>query len=189
MLRLKVIQLYKNEENLIKKAKKQNRDAQRILFDKYAPKMLGACRQYIKDLQYAEDCMITAFAKAFKNLNTYNNQGSFEGWLRRIMVRECIDFLRAKKTINYSTEEISTTDTPSVLPYNSLAVNELQELIDQLPDGYRIVFNMFAVEGYKHQEIAEILGIDVNTSKSQLYKARKQLQKQYTKINVLQNGT
>ena len=105
------------------------------------------------------------------------------------MVRECITFLRAKKPIEYNSEAMSATDAPFVLPYNSLAVNELQELIDQLPDGYRIVFNMFAIEGYKHQEIAEILGIDVNTSKSQLYKARKQLQKQYTKINVLQNGT
>jgi RNA polymerase sigma factor (sigma-70 family) len=189
MLRLKVIQLYKSEENLIKKAKKQNRDAQRILFDRYAPKMLGACRQYIKDLQYAEDCMITGFAKVFKNLDTYKNKGSFEGWMRRIMVRECINFLRVKKPFEYTIDDFNDTDVPFTTLGNSLELDEIQELIDELPDGYRMVFNMFVIEGYKHQEIAAILGIDVNTSKSQLFKARKQLQKNYAKLNVLQNGT
>lgn len=189
MLRLKVIQLYKGEENLIKKARQQNREAQRVLYEKYAPKMLGACRQYIRDLQYAEDCMLVGFAKVFKNLNGYKSQGSFEGWIRRIMVRECISFLRRQKDFEFSMDKFDSITTPVTLPSDSLTINELQELIDKLPDGYRVVFNMFAIEGFKHQEIAEILEIDISTSKSQLYKARKKLQKSFIELNVLQNGT
>ncbi|XLS29962.1 RNA polymerase sigma factor [Flavobacteriaceae bacterium M23B6Z8] len=186
---MKVIQLYKSEDNLIKRAIQQNRDAQRVLYDRYVSKMLGVCRQYIRDLHYAEDCMISGFASVFKNLPSYRNEGSFEGWIRRIMIRECISFLRAQKNIEFSVDEFTPSETPFVLPENSLSMNEIQELIDKLPDGYRIVFNMFAIEGYKHAEIAEMLSIDVNTSKSQLFKARKYLQKNYAQLNVLQNGT
>lgn len=189
MLRLKVIQLYKSEENLIKRAIGQNRDAQRILFEKYSPKMLGVCRQYVRDLQFAEDCMITGFAKVFKHLRTFKNGGSFEGWIRRIIIRECISFLRSQKNIEFSVDEFTPSKTPFVLPENSLGANEIQELIDKLPDGYRMVFNMFAIEGYKHAEIAEMLSIDVNTSKSQLFKARKYLQQNYVQLNMLKNGT
>lgn len=189
MLHLKVIQLYKSETKLIRQVREQNRTAQKVLFEKYAPKMLGTCRQYIKDLHFAEDCMVMGFARVFKSLHTYKNTGSFEGWIRRIMVRECISFLRAKKPFDFTADDFGPSETPVELPQNSLALNEIQELIDKLPEGYRVVFNMFAIEGYKHQEIAEILNIEVSTSKSQLFKARKQLQKHYAELNLLKNGT
>ena len=96
---LKVIQLYKNNTELINKAMKSNREAQHILYELHAPKMLSICRYYIKDLQKAEEVMLNGFFKAFTNLKKFEDKGSFEGWLRKIMVRESISFLRTQKTI------------------------------------------------------------------------------------------
>ena len=94
---LKVIPLHKNEKLLVKKAKNKRRDAQRILFEVHAPKMLSVCRYYIKDLMTAEEVMLTGFLKVFQNIDSFHDKGSFEGWIRRIMVRCCIDHLRKKK--------------------------------------------------------------------------------------------
>ena len=91
---LKVIQLYKNEDKLIKKALKNDRDAQHLLYTMFSPKMLSICRYYISDLQHAEDVMSEGFFKVFTNLKSFKSEGSFEGWVRRIMVRESISFLR-----------------------------------------------------------------------------------------------
>ncbi len=186
---LKVIQLHKNESALIKKALKNSREAQRILFDMYAPKMLSVCRYYIKDIHQAEEAMLNGFFKVFKNLNGFKSEGSFEGWIRRIMIRESISYLRQKKRIEFvSNEDVSTTNYSNSIQTN-LEVNEIQKLIDQLPEGYKMVFIMYAIEGYKHHEIAELLNISVGTSKSQLFKARKMLQEQINKLNKTSYGT
>ncbi len=186
---LKVIQLHKNEAKLINSAKKGQRNSQRVLFDIHAPKMLSICRYYIKDVQYAEDVMLKGFLKVFSNLNKFRNEGSFEGWIRRIMVNECISFLRQMKQVEFVTDDFSKHDEVALQTDVELETQTIQNLIDQLPEGYKIVFNMYALEGYKHHEIARILNISEGTSKSQLYKARKMLQQQLEKLNLTSNGT
>lgn len=186
---LKVIQLYKNETQLIKKAVANNRDAQRVLFEMHSPKMLSVCRYYIKDVHYAEEVMLNGFYKVFKHLGSFKHQGSFEGWMRRIMVREAISFLRQKKMVTFVDENVDVPSQYESQIASSMNVAEIQQLIDDLPEGYRMVFVMYAIEGYKHHEIAELLNISEGTSKSQLYKARKQLQEHINALNKSQNGT
>lgn len=165
--------------NLIARAVKQERIAQTELYQRYAPKMLAVCRMYTKDLQFAEDVMVRGFLKAFKNIESFQNNGSFEGWLRRIMTREAIDFLRAHKALDFPENFEHTLAQSEAIKAVEKQHNEahLQWYIDQLPNGYREVFLLYAVEGYAHKEIAEKVGISESTSKSQLHKARKHLQK------------
>ncbi len=185
---MKIIQLFKNEEKLIKKAIQNNREAQQRLYHIHAPKMLSVCRYYIRDLQFAEEAMLNGFLKVFTNLNKFENKGSFEGWIRRIMIRESISFLRKKQQIEFVTDEFEFKKTTINTVYADMDAAEIQNLIDALPDGYRIVFVMYAIEGYKHQEIATLLNITEGTSKSQLFKARKILQKKIIKLNKTSNG-
>ncbi|NMH87190.1 RNA polymerase sigma factor [Flavivirga sp. Y03] len=180
---MKVIQLHKNELLLIKKAIKNNREAQHLLFEIHAPKMLSVCRYYIKDLQQAEEVMLNGFFKVFSNLKSFKNKGSFEGWIRRIMVRESISFLRQKKQIEFSVENFEYGNDYTNNIHTNMEVAEIQQLIDTLPEGYKIVFVMHAIEGYKHSEIAKVLNITEGTSKSQLFKARKMLQEKIKKLN------
>jgi len=181
---LKVIQLHKNESALIKKALKNNREAQHVLFEIHAPKMLSVCRYYIRDIQYAEDVMLKGFFKVFSNLKSFKNEGSFEGWIRKIMVREAISFLRQQKHIEFSIEDIVVNDTSYVNNITAtIEVEEIQQVIDELPEGYKMVFVMYAIEGYKHHEIATLLNINEGTSKSQLFKARKMLQEKIKELN------
>ncbi|WP_238320906.1 RNA polymerase sigma factor [Neotamlana nanhaiensis] len=180
---LKVIQLHKNETQLIKRAIKNNREAQHVLFEMYAPKMLSVCRYYIKDLQHAESVMLDGFFKVFKNLSSFKDEGSFEGWMRKIMVRQSISFLRQQKKIEFSVEDMGVHDDYDNNINSNIEVSQIQELIDELPEGYKMVFVMYAIEGYKHHEISELLNISEGTSKSQLFKARKMLQEKIKNIN------
>jgi len=189
MKALKIISFYKNEKALIKRALNGNQEAQRLLYETLAPKMLSICRQYIKDLQFAEDVMIGGFVKVFSHLHTFRHEGSFEGWVRRIMIRESISFLRKKQFVVFDEDAYRDYDIASVDSSYDLDVEQLQALIDALPEGYKMVFVLYSVEGYKHQEIAEMLDISVNTSKSQLFKARRWLQKRLKEKNSLGYGT
>ncbi|WP_053970296.1 RNA polymerase sigma factor [Mangrovimonas sp. ST2L15] len=186
---MKVIQLYKNEGRLIDKALKNDRDAQRVLYDWHSPKMLSVCRYYIKDVQEAEEVLLNGFLKVFTHLKSFKGHGSFEGWIRRIMVRECISFIRQNKKVEFATDEAQMPQIKSDNITQRINVAEIQQLIDQLPEGYKMVFVMYAIEGYKHIEIAEILNISEGTSKSQLFKARKMLQQQIVERNKSENGT
>ncbi len=186
---MKVIQFYKNESKLIKKAIQHNREAQHVLYELYAPKMLSVCRYYIKDVQQAEEAMLNGFLKLFKNLESYRNEGSFEGWIRRIMVRESISFLRQKKTLVFNDDLIAQKTATSNNINSEIEVAQIQKLIDELPEGYKVVFVMYAIEGYRHNEIAALLNISEGTSKSQLFKARKLLQHKVNKLNNTSNGT
>jgi RNA polymerase sigma-70 factor (ECF subfamily) len=150
--------------------------------------MLGVCRQYCKDLHQAEDVMIIAFMKVFANLEQFQYKGSFEGWIRRIMVNECISFLRVQNKVRFMDDEVYFEETHNQIE-SQLTLDEIQFLIDQLPDGYKMVFNLYCIEGYKHQEIAEQLNISEGTSKSQLSHARKILQKQLNHQKKYTNGT
>ena len=174
--------MHNKEKSLIKKAITNNREAQQLLFEEYSPKMLGVCRQYVKDLHHAEDLLLQGFLKVFTNLHRFKYEGSFEGWIRRIMVNTCITYLRKKNLIDLSDEDYVFNDSATESLENT-SVEDIQKLIDQLPEGYKIVFNLYAIEGYKHSEIAEKLEISESTSKTQLFKARKLLQKNYIKMN------
>ena len=189
MNRLKIISFYKNEKVLIKRAIAGKTEAQRILYETHAPKMLSVCRQYIRDLQFAEDVMINGFVKVFNHLHTFRFEGSFEGWIRRIMVREAISFLRKKQFVVFDDETFEHQNQPEVGFSSNLDVEYIQVLIDELPEGYKMVFVLYAIEGYKHQEIAEMLNISESTSKSQLFKARRLLQKKLIEQNRRGYGT
>lgn len=185
---MKVINLHQEEKELIELAVENNRHAQHKIYSKFSPKMLSVCRQYIKDLHQAEDIMITAFMKVFTNLKNFKHEGSFEGWIRRIMVNECISYIRVQKKVKFIEDENYFEESFNNIE-SQFSVEDLQFLIDSLPEGYKMVFNLYAIEGYKHQEIAEMLGINEGTSKSQLSHARKLLQTNVNKLKNYTNGT
>lgn len=172
---MKIINIHKNQTQLIAKAAKNNRQAQHQIYQLYAPKMLSVCRMYIQDLHHAEETMLDGFYKVFTHLSDFNNQGSFEGWIRRIMVRQSIDFLRRKTKMKFDDDGVMDTAEESEIQWK-YDVQHIQLAIDSLPAGYKAVFNLYAIEGFKHDEIASMLNITEGTSKSQLHKARKMLQ-------------
>lgn len=183
---MKIIPLHNQQAKLIKRASQQNREAQQQLFEQFSPKMLGVCRQYVKDMHHAEDLMLQGFFKVFTNLQKFKGAGSFEGWVRRIMVNTCISYLRKKNPIQLTDEDFVFNDSATESLENT-SVEDIQKLIDKLPEGYKLVFNLYAIEGFKHSEIAEKLQISESTSKSQLFKARKWLQANYNKMNNISN--
>ena len=174
------------ERDLIEKSLKGDRIAQRNLFDMYSSKMLAVCQRYARTNAEAEDLFQDGFIRVFSNLSKFSYQGSFEGWIRRIMVNTA---LKSISKSSFKNEQIGIEDyqandrkaEPQVIA--KLSADELLALIDQLPEGYKIVFNLYAIEGYSHKEIAKSLGIEVSTSRSQLVKARRMLQR---KIEDLQ---
>lgn len=179
---MKVIDLHQPQKEIIALALENNRQAQQKIYMQFAPKMLSVCRQYIKDLHHAEDIMITAFMKVFTHLKNFEHKGSFEGWIRRIMVNECISAIRVHKKVSFLEEEYYYEESFNPIESN-LNVDDIQFLIDALPDGYRMIFNLYAIEGFKHKEIATLLGINEGTSKSQLSHARRMLQAQIVKLD------
>ena len=183
---MKVLKLHSELERLIKQAQKHDRVAQYRLYEKFSPKMLSVCRYYIKDLQHAEDVLQKGFCKVFINIKSYEFKGSFEGWVRRIMVRQSIDFLRQKKSIMISTDSFDHYTLQDNPMDDVEDITHIQEAIDQLPDGYKTVFYLYVIEEYKHKDIADMLNIDVGTSKSQLYKARKMLKENLQNMNLKQ---
>lgn len=185
---MKVLYLNQEENEIIRLAIENNRVAQQRIYAKFSPKMLSVCRQYIKDIHQAEDMMITAFMKVFVNLKNFEQKGSFEGWIRRIMVNECISHIRVQKKVSFMEDENFFEGSFNNIE-SQFSVQDIQFLIDNLPDGYRMIFNLYAIEGYKHQEIASMLGISEGTSKSQLSHARKILKEQIIKLKNYSNGT
>lgn len=142
--------------------------------------MLAVARYYINDLQHAEDVLMTAFFKAFTRLNQFKNDFNFEGWLRKIIVNEALSFLRKNNKLIYTDTEVFLEQSEINDSQIEEVCDEIQLWIDQLPENQKVVFMLYAVEGYSHKEIAQTLGIPVGTSKSYLSRARLKLQK---KIN------
>jgi len=185
---VKVIGLFQHQQDIIAKAAAGNRGAQHKLYTQFAAKMLSVCRRYVKDIHHAEDIMITAFMKVFANLENFENKGSFEGWIRRIMVNECISFIRVQKKVSFLEDSFYVDDSFNNIE-SGLSVDDIQALIDALPEGYKMIFNLYAIEGYKHREIADMLGISEGTSKSQLSHARRILQEQISQSKNYVYGT
>lgn len=165
------------EKDLIAACARRDRKAQKLLYERYAPTMLGVCRRYVKDPMEAEDVLVEGFFKVLTKIDTYSGEGSFEGWIRRIMINEALMHLR-KNNHFQNTEEINPNldyqEEPTIV--EELSAQEILSLLDEMPPGYRTVFNLFVVEGYKHREIADELGISINTSKSQLILAKQRME-------------
>ena len=160
-------------ESLVEQCRKQDGRAQRMLYERLSPKMLGVCRRYIGDALEAEGVLVNGFLKVFNKINQFSGSGNFEGWVRRIMVNESLLYLRKNKSMYL---EVDIDEAHTEPDYGRAAYlfeeRELIEMIDKLPMGYRTVFNLYAIEGFSHKEISEQLGINENTSKSQLSRAR-----------------
>lgn len=159
--------------------------AQRALFDKYASKMMGVCLRYTKNTNEAEDVLQDGFIKVYQKLKDYKKEGSLEGWIRRIMVNTSLDQLR-KNTRQLGDSAIDDVDYKvegSSFVIEQLMADDLLKLVQQLPEGYKMVFNLYAIEGYSHQEIGETLGITESTSKSQYSRARAYLRERLEQLN------
>ena len=168
-----------SEEELIRKCGRKQPKAQREMYDLYSSLMYGVCLRYLKEPQLAEEVMIVAFTKVFDKIDQFKFEGSFEGWMRRIMVNESLTYLRKNKYM-YKEVDIEAVDREPDLSKidDHLEAEDLLKVIQELPIGYRTVFNMYAIEGYSHKEIAKQLGVSENTSKSQLSRARSLLKQQ-----------
>ena len=166
------------DEELVEGCLKGKSSIQKLLYDKYAVKMLGVCMRYMKKRDEAEDILQEGFIKVFSKLRTYQKKGSLEGWIRRIMVNSALQQLRTKIKFEVSgdidlADNISWEDHENnEMIWESITPEELYEMIQSLSDGYRTVFSLYAVDEFSHKEIAEILGITEGTSKSQLSRAR-----------------
>jgi RNA polymerase sigma factor (sigma-70 family) len=166
------------EDELIKGCVSRDRSAQKRLYDTYSSKMYGICYRYVRDPAEAEDILIVAFTRIFEKINQFKSEGSFEGWIRRIIVNEALTHIRRNRSMYLETDLDQVDREPDYDKLQDhLEEEDLLKMIQQLPAGYRIVFNLYAIEGYSHKEIANQLGISENTSKSQLSRARTYLQK------------
>ncbi len=170
------------EEEIIELSKQGNTLAQRKLYDNYSKKLYGISLRYATSEEEAADILQDSFIKIFTKLDTYKYEGSFEGWMRRITTHTAIEYYR--KRIAYSDiDKVETNIDLSSSEDFSLEEADILNLIQSMPNGYRMVFNMYAVEGYSHQEIATKLKISEGTSKSQLARARQYLQREIIKNN------
>ncbi|MBK6544867.1 MAG: sigma-70 family RNA polymerase sigma factor [Saprospiraceae bacterium] len=171
-------------EQIIQGCLQGDRISQKNLFDRFSGKMLAVCSRYARHRMEAEDLLQDGFIKVYSNLDQYKFEGPFEQWIRRIMINNAIKNCHRKSFQNeyFAGDDIpEMTEEPDIL--SSLAEIELMKIINELPDGYRMVFNLYAIEGYSHKEISESLNIEESTSRSQLVKARKVLQEKLLKYH------
>ena len=166
-----------DEISLIKACSNGDNNAFKKIYDTHSGTMYSICLRYMNNQDEANDALQEGFIKVFKNIGKFKFSGSFEGWMKRIFVNSSIELIRKRRyhsdVNDLNTNELPLTDSINV---GTIDAEKMMELVQKLPEGYRTVFNMFVVDGYSHREISEHLGINENTSKSQLFKARKQLQ-------------
>lgn len=163
---------------------------QEALYMQTSSKMLAVCMRYAKDHMEAEDVLQLGYIKVFQKVKEYRGDGAFEGWIRRIMVNTAIESYRKNlRTMNVVPIEDAYEQPSTGFDFSRLGMQDLLKLIQNLADGYRVVFNMYAIEGYSHKEIAETLGISEGASKSQLSRARGILKEQVTKMENINYGT
>lgn len=171
-----------SELNLIEKLKDQDRKAQEALYNKYASLFYAICLRYLKNSTDAEDVLVESFFKIFTKINQFDHKGSFEGWMKRIVVNQALMHIRKNSNLNLHVDiENAYSVKSETRIIEDLQYSEIVALLEELPKGYRTIFNLYVIEGYKHREIAEILGISINTSKSQLILAKKKLRDLYKK--------
>lgn len=163
-------------EHIISGCKRQDPTSQKALYDLYKDVLFPICLRYVKKAEDAEDVFIEGFFKIFNKIDEYKGEGSFEGWMKRIMVNESLMFLRKNHNLKMTVELTGIDQADDVRPDDAILYEELLEALADLPVGYKTIFNLYVIEGYKHREIAELLGISINTSKSQLILAKKRIQ-------------
>ncbi|MFM2116915.1 MAG: hypothetical protein RL316_105 [Bacteroidota bacterium] len=176
------------EEVILEGCLRNDPNSQRELYNQYSPKMLAVCYRYAHNREDAEDMLQEGFIKVFLQLRTFENRGSFEGWIRKIIVHTCINILKKNKKFNESVDlihassvQIREESVPAVVQ-----VKQIVESIRSLPIGYRTVLNLFAIEGYSHREISQLLDIEESTSRSQFTRAKSMLEDLLIKKNILQ---
>ncbi|MBI1836945.1 MAG: sigma-70 family RNA polymerase sigma factor [Flavobacteriia bacterium] len=176
-----------DEITLINECVKGNAKAQYMLFEKFSKKMMAVCNRYSKNQDESEDVLQDGFVKVFTKLKDFNHSGSLEGWIRRIMVNTALDHIRKNskfmQDIQLDSIDYQVGGNDYVL--EGMMAEDLLKLINAMPDGYKVVFNMFAIEGYSHQEIADTLGISESTSKSQYMRAKAYLR---SKLEITGDG-
>ncbi len=181
-----------NELQIIAGCKEQKREAQKVLYETYARKMYSICLRYSSDQPSAQDLLQDGFIKVFSHIDSFQEKGSFEGWLKRIFINLALENLRKKKTIIQTSDDVQNLpdivdDSTEDNEMYKISESELLKMVQELPRGYSTVFNLYAIEDYSHKEIADMLGISEGTSRSQYVRARQILQekvKQYLK-NIL----
>jgi RNA polymerase sigma-70 factor (ECF subfamily) len=186
---LRIIPFFTTETQLIAALRRGESRAHKLVYERFSGKMLAVCTRYCTNRDDAEEVMLDGFMRVFEKISQFREDGSFEGWIRRIMVTESLMFLRKNKQLR---QEVALDDTLTEPDYDwadaALNENDLLRLIGQLPEGYRSIFNLYAIEGYTHAEIAELLGISEGTSKSQLSRARALLQASLKKLEQQQHN-
>lgn len=175
-----------SELEIIEKCKKGNKKAQKTLYKQYSPVMFAICMRYASSKTEAEDILQEGFLKVFLNIANYREKGTFVSWMKRIFINTSITIYHKNRKHRFhvnidETQDFLAPTTNKTSGY--FTKDELLNIINSLPDGYRIVFNLYAVEGFKHKEIAELLNIDINTSKSQYSRARKLIQKKLIRLD------
>lgn len=168
------------DEQLVKKCLENDTLAHKQLFDFYSKRMMGVCLRYSKDIEEAQEVLQIGFIKVFEKISLYNGKGSLEGWIRKVIVNTALDYIRKNKKFleNVEMDKVDyQLENDVISGYESLKLQDLLQIIQAMPTGFRTVFNLFAIEGYSHKEIADRLNISVSTSKSQYSRARAYLQK------------
>ena len=178
---------YMTEEAILSGCLQNDAVAQRELYSRYSPKMLSVCYRFAHNREDAEDMLQEGFIKVFSQIHTFLNKGAFEGWIRRIMVHTCINHLKKNKKFNESVDIIHATgvqvreeSVPSIVQ-----AKQVVECIRLLPLGYRTVLNLYAIEGYSHKEISEMLDVEESTSRSQYTRAKQMLEEILIKKNII----
>lgn len=179
-------------KKLIKNCAKQNDNAQKQVFDEYAPLVLAICLRYVKDKDIAEDIMQESFITIFSKIEQYKGIGSFEGWVKKIAVNTNLMYLRSNKNkinteniehflehediIEIAENDFENDSKKEIITKADFESNDILEIMNKMPEGFRTVFNLYAIEGYKHREISKMLNISIGTSKSQLLRSRIKMQ-------------
>jgi RNA polymerase sigma-70 factor (ECF subfamily) len=182
-----------NDDSIIEGCVAGKRIAQSALYRKYATVMMAVCLRYAQNRDEAEDILQEAFLKIFQNISSYRKEGSFEGWMKRVMINHALNYYRRNRKLPFlediasinETEIMEKEEQPAI--HAPVSAEKLTALIQLLPPGYRMVFNMYVFEEYSHKEISAELNISENTSKTQLLKARRMLRKKLVELNILKN--
>jgi len=178
------------EEQLLAGSIKNNASAQEELYNRFSPRMLGVCYRFAKNREDAEDMLQEGFIKVFTQLHQYRGEGALEGWIRRIMVHTCINILKKNKKFSESVDLIyaqSIHIKQDMIP-SIMQAKQVVECIRLLPLGYRTVLNLYAIEGYSHKEIGQLLDIEESTSRSQYTRAKAMLEEVLIKRNIIQKS-
>ncbi|TAE14592.1 MAG: sigma-70 family RNA polymerase sigma factor [Bacteroidetes bacterium] len=175
------------EQELIHGCQRQDAYCQHLLFRQYSEKFMGVCVRYAIDNAEAEDILQEGFIRIFRYIHQFKGEGSFEGWMRRIVVNCALKVIQKRKIHFVEANEVTLSATPQIhaTALDQLSAQDILRLVNALPPGYKTVFNLIVVEGFSHEEVAELLGIQASTSRSQLVKARKMLQNQLAHLQKM----